>query len=110
MGFTSTLTEIFGLSTSLDVKTQGLVDDRNTLARVDQKTDEQERDLIELNDKLSRLGFLFEDREPLYQDFLHAWHDVRYADRPLLTPAQVETRRLAMKQLIQNLMCKESEH
>jgi ABC-type multidrug transport system ATPase subunit len=110
MGFTSTLTEIFGLPTSLDVKTQGLVDDRNTLARIEQKTDEQEKNLIEINDKLARLGFLFEDREPLYQDFLHAWHDVRYADRPPLTPVQLETRRMAMKQLIQQLMRKESEH
>lgn len=110
MGFTSTLTEIFGLATSLDVETQQMVDDRNTLARIEQKTDEQERKLIEINDKLARLGFLFEDREPLYQDFLQAWHDVRYADRPLLTPAQIEARRMAMKQLIQQLMSKESSH
>jgi hypothetical protein len=110
MGFTSTLTEIFGLRTSLDVDTQQMVDDRNTLARIEQKSDEQERKLIEINDKLGRLGFLFEDREPLYQDFLLAWHDVRYADRPALTPAQIEARRLAMKQLIQQLMSKESSH
>lgn len=110
MGFTSTLTEIFGLPTSLDVKTQQMVDDRNSLARIEQKTDEQERQLIKINDNLARLGFLFEDREPLYQDFLQAWHDVRYADRPPLTPAQIEARRIAMKQVIQQLMNKESSH
>lgn len=110
MGFTSTLTEIFGLPTSLDVETQSLVDSRNTLARIDQKTSDQEKKLIEINDKLARLGFLFEDREPLYQDFLRSWQDVKYANRPPLTPAQIEVRHQAMKQLIQQLMGKESGH
>ena len=110
MGFTSTLTEIFGLPTTLDVETQQMVDDRNTLARIAQKTDDQERKLIEINDRLARLGFLFEDREPLYQDFLRAWQDVRYADRPPLTPLQIEDRRLALKRVIQELMNKEQSH
>ena len=81
MGFTATLTEIFGLPTSLDMETQRLVDERNLLAQLAKKSDAQEREQIAINDKLARLGFLFEDREPLYQDFLRAWHDVRYADR-----------------------------
>lgn len=110
MGFTSTLTEIFGMPTSLDVETQRMVDDRNTLARIEQKSDDQERKLIEINDKLARLGFLFEDREPLYQDFLRAWHDVRYADRPPLTSDQIEARRLALKRVVQELINKESSH
>ena len=104
MGFTATLTEIFGLPTSLDVETQRLIDNRNALANLAEKTDAQERDLVAINDKLARLGFLFEDREPLYQDFLRAWHDVRYADRPPLTPEQVGQRQQAMKALIQRLM------
>jgi hypothetical protein len=92
------------------VETQTLVDDRNALARSEQKTAEQERALIEINDKLARLGFLFEDREPLYQEFLHAWHDIKYANRPPLTPAQIEARQQAMKQMIQKLMAKGEVH
>ena len=38
MGFTATLTEIFGLPTSLDPETQKQVDTRNTLARIDNRT------------------------------------------------------------------------
>lgn len=109
MGFTATLTEIFGMPTSLDMETQRLVDERNELARLAQKSDQQERQLIEISDKLARLGFLFEDREPLYQDFLRAWHDVRYADRPPMTPADIETRQRAMKALIQRLMAPEAQ-
>ena len=109
LGFTATLTEIFGMPTSLDVETQRLIDDHNALAHLAKKSDEQERQLIALNDKLSRLGFLFEDREPLYQDFLRAWHDLRYADRPPLTPADIENRQRAMKALIKQLMTPEAK-
>lgn len=69
----------------------------------------QQRRLIVLNDQLARLGFLNEDREPLYQDFLRAWHDLRYADRPQLTPADVEARRRAMKELIKQLTASEAK-
>lgn len=109
MGFTATLTEIFAMPTSLDVETQRLIDERNLLAQLAQKSDAQERKLIEISDKLARLGFLFEDREPLYQDFLRAWHEVRYADRPPLSPDEVSARQHAMKSLIQRLMTPEGQ-
>ncbi|MES2659166.1 MAG: AAA family ATPase [Verrucomicrobiota bacterium] len=104
LGFTSTLTEIFGLPTSLDAETQRAIDDRNTLAQIAQRSEEQERQLIAINDKLNRLGFMFEDREPLYNDFLQSWKDVRYADHPPLTPLQIEARRKAMSEVITRLV------
>ncbi|EXI80341.1 MAG: hemin importer ATP-binding subunit [Candidatus Accumulibacter appositus] len=109
MGFTATLTEIFGLATSLDIETQRLIDERNALAQLLQKSDPEERRLIEINDQLARLGFLFEDREPLYQDFLRAWHSIRYADRPPLTASDVDVRQNAMKALIKQLMAQEAK-
>jgi predicted ATPase len=108
MGFTATLTEIFGLPTTLDRETQREVDDRNQLAQLAKRTKKQERDLIEINDKLNRLGFTFEDREPLYQDFLHAWRDVRYADRPPLTTDEIKLRQAAMSELIKELSSKQA--
>jgi ABC-type cobalamin/Fe3+-siderophores transport system ATPase subunit len=109
MGFTATLTEIFGLASSLDVETQRLVDERNELVQLVDLSDEQQRRLIVLNDQLARLGFLNEDREPLYQDFLRAWHDVRYADRPPLTPSDIDARQQAMKALIKQLTTAEAK-
>ena len=110
MGFTATLTEIFGLPSTLDIETQRQIDDRNVLARIKQRTDDQEKRLIEINDKLSRLGFMNESREPLYQDFLQAWQDVRYADRPPLTPEQIEARHNAMRDLIKQLSSAGTAH
>jgi len=109
MGFTATLTEIFGMPTSLDIETQRLIDNRNALAHATNKSEDEERLLIKLNDDLARRGFLFEDREPLYQDFLLAWHDVRYADRPPLSPLEIERRRSGMKLLIEKLSKEEAK-
>ena len=103
MGFTATLTEIFGLSTTLDAETQRKVDRRNELAASTHRTNEQEIELLAINDELNRAGFLFEDREPLYQDFLHAWRDLLYADRPPLGPDELQARHAAMTQLLRSL-------
>ena len=103
LGFTSTLTEIFGLPTTLDPETQKQIDERNQLARIEERSEKQERLLIELNDKLDRLGFMHESRDPLYDDFLKAVQDYKYADRPPMSQDQIETRRLAMQALIKSL-------
>lgn len=65
VGFMSTLTEIFGLNTTLDTETQKTLDDRNELIHVEQRTEEQNNQLDILNDQLNRLGFSFENRDPL---------------------------------------------
>ncbi|ANB33244.1 hypothetical protein M2324_003646 [Rhodovulum sulfidophilum] len=106
MGFTATLTQVFGLSTTLDLATQQQIDDRNALARIEQRSDAQQKELIAINEKLNRLGFMNESREPLYQEFLSAWQDVRYADRPPLTPEAIAKRHEAMKDLIRQLTSK----
>jgi predicted ATPase len=106
MGFTATLTQIFGLSTTLDLATQQQIDDRNALARIEQRSEEQQKELISINEKLNRLGFMNESREPLYQEFLSAWQDVRYADRPPLSPEAITKRHEAMKDLIRRLTTK----
>ena len=106
MGFTATLTEIFGLPTTLDLVTQRQIDDRNALARIEERSESQEKQLISINDTLNRLGFMNESREPLYHEFLKAWQDVRYADRPPLTPEAIEKRHQAMVDLIKQLSAK----
>lgn len=104
MGFTATLTEIFGLPTSLDAETQASLDERNELAALAVRSQQQEKHLMEINEKLNRLGFLFEDREPLYQHFLRAWQDVKYESRPTASPDQLKAQHDAMAQLIRELM------
>lgn len=105
-GFMSTLTEIFGLNTTLDLETQKLLDDRNELAHIENRTEDQNNQLDLRNDELNRLGFSFENRDPLYSEFLLAWQELRYCDRPPLTPDKAAQRRAAMKKVIEALEAK----
>jgi hypothetical protein len=92
MGFTATLTEIFGLPSTVDAATQRKLDGRNELVGSPALSKEQELELYALNEELNQLGFLYEDREPLYQAFLQALRTVEYADRPLLHPEKLRAR------------------
>ncbi|EML1936005.1 AAA family ATPase [Providencia rettgeri] len=105
-GFMSTLTEIFGLNTTLDLETQKLLDDRNELAHIENRTEAQNNQLDLRNDELNRLGFSFENRDPLYSEFLLAWQELRYSDKPPLTPDKAAQRRAAMKKIIEALEAK----
>lgn len=99
MGFTSTLTEIFGLASSLDSDTQSKLDERDFLLLLEKRTNEQNSRLMILNDELVRLGFMYEDREPTYQKFLHAMHDFRNANTAPLSPDEIEVRRKTLEEL-----------
>lgn len=104
LGFTATLTEIFGLESTLDPATQQTIDTRNKLAAIDSRSKLQNEQLVEINDKLNRLGFMFEDREPLYNDFLKSLHDVQYANRPQMSPVQLKERREMMNDVVKKLL------
>ncbi|MEH9226646.1 AAA family ATPase [Klebsiella pneumoniae] len=107
-GFMATLTEVFGLNTTLDLETQKLLDDRNELAHIESRTEAQSNQLDLLNDELNRLGFSFENRDPLYSEFLLAWQDLKYSERPPLTPDKAAQRRVAMKKVIEVLQAKKA--
>lgn len=109
-GFMSTLTEVFGLNTTLDLETQKLLDERNELAHIKNRSEAQNNQLDLLNDELNRLGFSFENRDPLYSEFLMAWQDLKYSDKPPLTPDRAAQQRASMKKVIEALLAKkESE-
>ena len=104
LGFTSILTQIFGLPTTLDPQTQKLLNDRNALMRIDERTAEQERMLVELSDELKRLGFLLEDREPEYALFLRAFEGLKREGRSTFTPEEIMAKNQAAKQILKEIM------
>jgi hypothetical protein len=104
LGFTSILTQIFGLPTTLDPQTQELLDQRNALLRLEERTAEQERRLIELSSELKRLGFLIEDREPEYALFLRAFEGLKREGRATFTPEEIMAKNKAAKRILKELM------
>jgi ABC-type cobalamin/Fe3+-siderophores transport system ATPase subunit len=104
LGFTATLTEVFGLPTTLDPETQGKLDERDRLAAIHEKTDQQQRDLSVINDKLDRLGFLLEDRDPDYQGFLRVKRALQLDQLPQISPDQLVERDRQLKDILSKLL------
>jgi predicted ATPase len=104
LGFTSILTQIFGLPTTVDLDTQELLDERNALVRRDNRSGEEEQRLIELTEELSKLGFTIESREPQYERFLKAWREVESRGRPSFTPDEIQRKNEVARQIIAQLL------
>jgi ABC-type multidrug transport system ATPase subunit len=106
LGFTSILTQIFGLRTTVDPDTQHRLEERNSLLRIDKRTREQEKRLLEISQQLSRLGFMIEDREPEYEAFLRAYEAIKTEGRATLTPEQIANKNEVAKRMLAEIMAK----
>jgi hypothetical protein len=82
--------ELFGLNTTLDLKTQELLDRRKELVvkkqllKQDLSSDEM-RELGKLDDKISRMGFISTVRDPLYTTFLTALRKYELREKIVFT-------------------------
>ena len=103
LGFTSILTQVFGLETTLDSKTQAMLDERNQLIGEEKRSDREEERLLEINRELRGLGFNLESREPEYEMFLRAWHEPKRRERSSMTPEQLRLKHEAARQIIKRL-------
>lgn len=105
LGIGGVLTDIFGMPSTLDQPTQELIDTRNRLARLTELDEAQIQALDAINEKLRGLGFMYEERDELYRQFLRKVDDVEFTDEEPRTPEQLRRRddatRLVIEQLLQ---------
>ena len=106
LGFTSILTQIFGLPTTVDPETQSKLEDRNRLLRLENRSDLQEKELLKLSSELKELGFLIEDREPEYALFLRAFEGLKREGRSSFTPDQIAAKNSMAKEILRQIMAK----
>ena len=106
LGVSGVLTDIFGMPSSLDHPTQELIDKRNNLARLTKLSDNQAQLLENINGQLRKLGFMYEERDELYREFLQKLDSVELADDPPLSPVELKQRDETTKELIQELLKK----
>jgi predicted ATPase len=104
LGFTSILTQIFGLPTTLDPYTKDLLDKRNALIRIDPRGAEQQRDLIKFSAELRELGFLLEDREPEYELFLRAYSALKREGRKSYSPDEIAAKNAVATKMLREIM------
>lgn len=104
LGIGGVLTDVFGMPSTLDQPTQEFIDTRNRLARLPELDDAQTVALDAINEQLRELGFMYEERDELYRQFLRKMDDVELADENPRTPEQLRRRdeatRLVIKQLL----------
>ena len=106
LGISGVLTDIFGMPSTLDRPTQELIDQRNKLARLAELTVAQAQQLEIINDELRKLGFMYEERDELYREFLRKLDDVELADVGPLSPDELERRDQTTREIIEQLLKK----
>lgn len=104
LGIGGVLTDIFGMPSTLDQPTQELLAARNKLARLDNLTAEQLEALDAVNEKLRALGFMYEERDELYRQFLRRLDAAEFAATDPRSPTELEQRELMMNQVIEQLL------
>jgi predicted ATPase len=104
LGFAGVLTDIFGLSSSLDKPTQEKIDRRNELAREKELDPAMAREFAEIKEELRHLGFLHEERDKLYSEFLRQLDRVELADVEPLTPDELRAREEESREIVERLL------
>ena len=106
LGFAGVLTDIFGLSSSLDKPTQELIDRRNELAKKETLTDAMAKEFADIKEELRHLGFLYEERDKLYSEFLRQLNKVELADAEPLSPDELREREAETRRIVEELLIK----
>jgi predicted ATPase len=106
LGFAGVLTDIFGLSSSLDKPTQVLIDKRNRLAAEEELTPAMAKEFGEIKEELRHLGFLYEERDKLYSEFLRQLDRVELAGVEPLTPDELRERERETRRIVEELLAK----
>lgn len=104
LGIGGVLTDIFGMPSTLDQPTQELITARNKLARLGDPTGEQSDALDAINEKLRALGFMYEERDELYRQFLRQLDAAEFATTDPRSPSELKQRELMMSQVIEHLL------
>ncbi|WP_081336132.1 AAA family ATPase [Burkholderia vietnamiensis] len=107
LGVSGVLTDIFGLTSTLDIPTQELIDTRNKLARIEELNEAQTVALDTINEQLRVLGFMYEERDQLYRDFLKTVDDVELAERRPRTPDELKKRDQVTREVVEQLLRKQ---
>lgn len=106
LGVSGVLTDIFGMPSTLDRPTQQLIDQRNRLARLPNPTLAEEQQLEIINDELRQMGFMYEERDELYREFLRKLDEVELADAGPMSPEETQRRDETTRELIELLLKK----
>ena len=108
MGVAAMLTsELFGLRSTLDPETLGLLDQKRVLAAKQDPSEDELSKLDELNEQLGNLDFTHSTRDPLYKLFVEALmesNEYGAFQKPTLTADEIEAQKKLAAAVIEEVM------
>ncbi|KJX10732.1 AAA ATPase domain protein [Enterobacter cloacae subsp. cloacae] len=106
MGVTGLLkSELFGLSSTLDIETERRLFRRNELFALDERTHEQDDELRRLSSELADLGFSNADfKDPFYAKFVRRMAKHTKFHKPTLTPEEQAEQDIIADSIIDEIL------
>ena len=109
MGVPALLTsELFGLSTTLDMETQKKLDRKRELYLKSKRTPDENEEMRKLADELGSLDFTSTIRDPLYNKFVRAVMSREEFKKPLLTPEERRKQEQIAQEIINEILDEEN--
>jgi ABC-type multidrug transport system ATPase subunit len=113
MGVAALLTsELFGLSTTLDLETQKKLDRKRELLIKSLESELPSNEMLEMRrlaDELESLDFSRTTRDPLYNKFVKAILSRKEFKKPVLTPEEINKQQLIAQEIIEEILEQEKE-
>lgn len=109
MGITGLLkSELFGLSSTLDLETERRLFRRNELFALDERTDAQDDELKRLSAELADLGFANSDfKDPFYAKFVRRMAKYTHFHKPVLSPQEQSEQDAIADEIIDEILREE---
>lgn len=111
MGITGLLkSELFGLSSTLDIETERRLFRRNELFALDERTDAQDDELKRLSAELADLGFANSDfKDPFYAKFVRRMAKHTRFHKPVLSPQEQSEQDAIADEIIDEILREEGK-
>lgn len=104
--------ELFGLPTTLDKKTQELLDERNNLLykeSIGELTETGKERIRELFLEINSLGFTFTFKDPMYSKFISAMGKIKDSESKPLSKEEIEKQNETALSILEELFQKEKD-
>lgn len=109
MGVAGLLTsELFGLSTTVDLETQRKLDRKRELLLKDERTEDEQEEMRKLADELGTLDYTRTIRDPLYDKFVRALMSREEFKKPILTPEERRKQEEIAQEILDEILAKEN--
>lgn len=101
--------ELFGLTSTVDLKTLEKIRRRNDLFAKDELSNDEHAEMKNLSDELAYMGFTMNYRDPYYDLFVKQMAKRQKARKPVLTPEEIEEQEQIANEILDEILSETAE-